>query len=387
MIWALLSVLSLSLLVYPTTAAALMGGEKASGDPKVVALIHWNESQRQGCSGALIAPRIVLTAAHCMSRMPKDGIWRPAFDSHLPVSGPLSEKTPMWVALPGTEVHSYGTQTARVIAQYGPDYYEDSFYDKNGQNSHGSLYDFAVLVLDKPLSSQIFRVSTMQETLDLIGTGAEVLALGYGYSNYNMYSSPSPMKSKTFVRKQFIWQGAEERGILQTKLYYKLGMIVQTDFPDNVYHGGGDSGSPLWANISGEWVYVGALSAAVGPTANLTKDDPMWNGKFWLENAGGQYYSAWSFQYLIDDADKFLEQQIMMEVRAAAELKAKRDTEAKAALELNAKEEADAKAIADKLAATKAVSLKKTTITCVKGKLVKKATAFKPVCPKGYKNK
>ena len=30
---------------------------------------------------------------------------------------------------------------------------------------------------------------------------------------------------------------------------------------------------------------------------------------------------------------------------------------------------------------------KKVTITCVKGKLVKKVTAVKPVCPKGYKKK
>ena len=386
-IWAFLSLLLLSILVYPTTANAIMGGENASGDPKVVALSHWNESQRQGCSGALIAPRIVLTAAHCMSRMPKDGVWRPAFDSYLPVSGPLSDKTPMWVALPGTDVKSQGTKTAKVIAQYGPDYYEDSFYDKGGSNSHGSLYDFAVLVLDQPLSSQTYRISTMQETLDLISTGAEVLSLGYGYSNYNMYSSPSPMKSKTNIRSQFIWQGAEEKGILQTKPYYKLGMILQTNFPDNVYHGGGDSGSPLWANINNEWVYIAALSAAVGPTANLPSTDSIWKDKFWMENAGGHYYSAWSFQYLIDDARKFLEQQIIIEAKTAAELKEKQEIEAKAALELKAKEEADGKAIADKLAATKAVSLKKTTITCVKGKLVKKVTAVKPVCAIGYKKK
>jgi hypothetical protein len=45
--------------------------------------------------------------------------------------------------------------------------------------------------------------------------------------------------------------------------------------------------------------------------------------------------------------------------------------------ELKVKQEADAKAAA----------LKKTTITCLKGKLVKKVTAVKPVCPKGYKKK
>jgi len=47
------------------------------------------------------------------------------------------------------------------------------------------------------------------------------------------------------------------------------------------------------------------------------------------------------------------------------------------------KQDADAKAAADKVAAAS----KKITITCVKGKLTKKVTAVKPVCPKGYKKK
>ena len=75
--------------------------------------------------------------------------------------------------------------------------------------------------------------------------------------------------------------------------------------------------------------------------------------------------------------------------KVAAELKAKQEAEAKAQLEaervaaeLKAKEAAAAKAAADKAAA-----LKKTTITCVKGKLTKKVTAVKPVCPAGYKKK
>ena len=67
----------------------------------------------------------------------------------------------------------------------------------------------------------------------------------------------------------------------------------------------------------------------------------------------------------------------------AAELKAKQDSDAKVAAELKAKQDADAKAAADKAAAAS----KKTTITCVKGKLIKKVTAVKPVCPKGYKKK
>jgi hypothetical protein len=68
----------------------------------------------------------------------------------------------------------------------------------------------------------------------------------------------------------------------------------------------------------------------------------------------------------------------------------------KAAAELKVKQEADAKAAADKAAAelkamqeaaAKAAVTKKTTITCVKGKITKKVTSVKPVCPKGYKKK
>ena len=74
--------------------------------------------------------------------------------------------------------------------------------------------------------------------------------------------------------------------------------------------------------------------------------------------------------------------------KIAADLKVKQEAEAKlaadkTAADLKAKQEADAKAAADKAA----LVVRKTTITCVKGKLTKKVTAVKPVCPKGYKKK
>jgi len=82
------------------------------------------------------------------------------------------------------------------------------------------------------------------------------------------------------------------------------------------------------------------------------------------------------------------------ELKAAAELKARLDAEAaaaKAAAELKAKQEAEAIAAAElkakQEAEAKAASLKKSTITCNKGKLTKKVTAVKPKCPSGYKVK
>jgi hypothetical protein len=79
------------------------------------------------------------------------------------------------------------------------------------------------------------------------------------------------------------------------------------------------------------------------------------------------------------------------EARAAAELKAKQEADAKAAAELKVKLEAEAIAAAElkvkQEADAKAAALKKTTITCVKGKLTKKVTAVKPKCPSGFKLK
>ena len=122
---------------------------------------------------------------------------------------------------------------------------------------------------------------------------------------------------------------------------------------------------------------------------------------------------------LIADA-KVAAEKIIADAQAAVELKAKQEAEAKAEAELKAKQEAETKAAAEKLisdakaqaeqiiaaakaaadkaaadkaaadkaAADKAAAAKKLiTITCVKGKLTKKVTALKPVCPKGYTKK
>ena len=71
--------------------------------------------------------------------------------------------------------------------------------------------------------------------------------------------------------------------------------------------------------------------------------------------------------------------------KAAAE-KARQEADARAAAD---KILADARAAADKILADAkaAVVTKKTTISCVKGKLIKKVTAVKPICPVGYRKK
>jgi len=87
-------------------------------------------------------------------------------------------------------------------------------------------------------------------------------------------------------------------------------------------------------------------------------------------------------------ADKAAAEKLAADKAAAEKLAADKA----AAEKLAADKAAAAKKAADALAAAKikaaqAAAIKKTTITCIKGKLVKKVTAVKPVCPKGYKKK
>jgi len=76
-----------------------------------------------------------------------------------------------------------------------------------------------------------------------------------------------------------------------------------------------------------------------------------------------------------------------VEAKAAAELKAKQEAEAKTKAEAEAKAAAELKAKQEAEAAANAAAAKKLTITCVKGKTVKKVSAVKPKCPAGYKKR
>jgi hypothetical protein len=97
-------------------------------------------------------------------------------------------------------------------------------------------------------------------------------------------------------------------------------------------------------------------------------------------------------------AEEVSKERAMFKVLTSADYQAKLEADALAASELKAKQEAAAIAAAKlvaeakieaerRLAAVKVPTMKKITITCVKGKLIKKVTAFKPKCPSGFKVK
>jgi hypothetical protein len=376
--WTLLSALSFVLLVYPMSSAqAVHGGEAALGDPRVVAIIHWYENGQANCTGALIAPRIVMTAAHCLARNPTDGKY-PSYKTELPKSGLLTPTdAPVWVSAPG-EIVAPGNigakQKAIGIAQFpSPLYRDGGAINGDPSKLYGPMYDFGIIILDKPLSTKTYRIATIEELRDLVKFNKTVTEIGYGLTSYEEAVGKAqrdgiPRKIETTVRSDLILGNNKELYTVWPEL-----MLLQTKYKKGEYTCGGDSGIPAWFEKNGEWIYIGAAGAGMGPECESAPDDPLWTDQFWSVNSGDQFDTAQAYPEVIEAANKFLADQIILEEKTAAELKAKQETEAEAARIL-----ANAKATTNN---------KKTTITCVKGKLTKKVTAVKPTCPKGYKKK
>jgi hypothetical protein len=111
------------------------------------------------------------------------------------------------------------------------------------------------------------------------------------------------------------------------------------------------------------------------------------------------FYKAPDFDLLITDLQEFnldlmlIPKNLINSSEAAAIFESSRQkkqnliTLRAAADKAAADKPAADKPAADKPAADKAKPIKKVTITCTKGKLIKKITAVKPLCPAGYKKK
>ena len=336
-----------------------------------------------------------MTSAHCLARNPTDGKY-PSSKTALPKSGLLDlNEAPVWVSAPGVIVapgNIGAKQKARGIAQFpSPLYRDGGAINGDPSKLYGPMYDFGIIILDKPLSTKTYRIATLEELRELVKLNSTVTEIGYGLTSYEEAMGRAkrdgiPRKIQTTVRSDLILGNNKELYTVWPEL-----MLIQTKYKKGEYTCGGDSGIPAWFEKNGEWVYIGAAGAGMGPECSSAPDDPLWTDQFWSVNGGDQFDTAQAYPEVIEAAGKFLAEQVILEEKIATELKAKEEAEAEAAAELKAKQEAEAKIAAELKAKqeneAKAALLKKTTITCVKGKLVKKVTAVKPLCPAGYKKK
>jgi len=344
-------------------------GQDATGDPNAV--------QIQGnTSGFLYSERIILTAAHVLNQL------------RIQPNG----DTDGFVFAPGLADKS-NAKRYKIIKAFIPKTFVNSDFSKNIQ----AFDDFAIVVIDEdmPIKAKV-KIATEDQMRRFAKEKSEVIMIGYGLQNGSQRKNPQDIIRAPHKMTGYLY--TPEMMVEHHRLYnLRPSSWTTSDWGTNSNQKtgsicSGDSGSGYFVEENSVRYYVG--TAGNGGEASNCKAD----GTFSLTTGGfmANFSSPNKFLDLIKSAESFVDEQKKLqlvkaeEARLAAELKAKQEAEAKAA-ELKAEKEAEAKAVAElkakQEADAKASVLKKTTITCLKGKLVKKVTAVKPVCPKGYKKK
>ena len=313
----LVAALTLSLFISVSPAMSIYGGTPAIGNKVVVALLRSEMATNSGCSGGLVAPRVVMTAAHCMTSTPNN----------------------YWIAEPGSDVRDLSTKRIQAEKIYLPEGFTATKFPY--QN------DFAIIVLKSGFENyETLEIATNEQVLKWMSEESIVTHIGYGCTVLVDVppcapTSPTPNQLETTFSKII----PQQFSALVPNTFSATKISVEKTIC------GGDSGSPLLKQVDGKWIYVGAQSSSNGAGCTKTCN---------IFCAATQGLPAVNTP-LVEAALKF----VASTTPTPAPTPSSTPT----------------------VIVTAAPLAKKITITCVKGKLVKKVTAVKPVCPKGYKKR
>lgn len=342
----ILKAILILMLLIPSTSPAQAGLDAPINldNPRVVPI--WgamNEvagaSNRGWWSGYLYSSRIVFTAAHSTY----------IFDNKNRV---LNEPPFILVGKPNSNPKD-GVGSVKVIKKFVGDY-------KLGKIA--SLNDFIVYVLEKDLvPMQPSELMTTEIEKEITASKNEVNFHGYGeyrdrcapgektpckkdWNNPNQSGSDLPriMNITLDPLADFSWMSEDHRADLQFETLVSK-------------HKGcsGDSGGPITTTYNGALLYLGqglnganVYACGAGYTKEPKMNDPQ---------SFGYFSPVHRHLDLIKEAEAFVAQQ--------------------------------SAPIASTKKTVTTPNLKKTTITCTKGKLIKKVTAVKPKCRAGFKKK
>ena len=358
-------------------------GQDATGDPNAVKV--------GGGSGFLYSERIVLTVGHVI------GAENPGAIPYWEREGVIYN--PGIVTIAGQK--QYKVKKVLIPSTYTkPDYMNNIINDDN-----------AVVILseDIPMTKRAV-FATEDQMKRFVKEKSKVELVGYGITHGSQrpvttINNRAPHKlTSTLISPEAVLDFYRQYPNVDWKKINKPGVygIVQHRELKQSHICDGDSGSMFFVEENNVRYLLG--TTGLGLVNNNCPPPETWYGfpsMSWIDPNSKLRDLLKTAEKIVEEDRKREAEEIRLaaelrtkqeaEAKAAADLKARQEAEAKAASELKAKQEAEVAAAADlkakQEAEAKAAALKKTTITCLKGKLVKKVTAVKPVCPKGYKKK
>jgi hypothetical protein len=322
-------------------------GQDATGDPNAVKV--------GGGSGFLYSERIVLTVGHV-------------------IGDDVTRAVPYWeregvIYNPGI-VTIAGQKQYKVKKVLIPSTYTKPDYANNIIND-----DNAVIILSEDIPMTKKAVFATEEQMQRFARDkSKVELVGYGITHGSQRDSLSPINNRapnkltsTLISPEAVLQFYRQYPNVDWKKINKPGVygIVQHRELKQSHICDGDSGSVFFVEEDNVRYVLG--TTGLGLVNNNCPLPERWSGfpsMSWIDPNSKLRDLLRTAEKIVEE-DKKRESEIAEEIRLAAELKAKQDVEAKA----------------------KAALSRKISITCTKAKLVKKVTAVKPVCPKGYKKK
>lgn len=320
-------VISISIFTAADPAQGIYGGTPAAGNPIVVGLLSDRFGTSAGCSGALVAPQIVMTAAHCLTLPPQS----------------------LWIPEPGSDLRDTSTRRIQADRYFIPSDFSASRFPY--QN------DFGIVVLKSSFPNiTTLEIATLDEIKKWMNEEREVVHVGYGCTE--LVDSP-PCKLTSPLPNRLVTNLSRQIPVQFNTLI--PGTFSATKISVEKTICGGDSGSPLVAEMSGKFIYVGAQSSSNGAGCTKTCN---------IVCVATQGLPSANV-LLVEEAKKYAS-------LAGPSPTPSSSPEVKV-MQTPIPTPTNGQTISN--------NVKKVSITCVKGKLTKKVTAVNPKCPSGFKKK
>jgi trypsin len=217
-------------LVVPASASAVVGGTAvpSGGYAFVVAV---GDSKGPDCGGTLIAPSVVLTAAHCVAGITDPAALHVLAGSHS-ISGDLARQEAAGHAIGVSAIYVHPKFTVETMR-----------------------YDAALLILEHPVAG----VRPLALAASSPPAGAAVSAAGWGETEQDGAPSPDHLRS---VALEVGTTQSCKRGNAVLGTYFAPSMLCAGSPGRDTCSG--DSGGPLVATSHGRLALVGITSFGLG---------------------------------------------------------------------------------------------------------------------------